>query len=125
MQFVNNKKIEKMGLPKGRTNNPGGRPAGKPNRSTEELRGVVQSFVEVNIENIQSDFDVLEPKDRLAFIERMFKHLLPPPLTLERLSEEDLERLIESLKKKHETVNYSEMTTEELMQNLKRIKEES
>ena len=106
-----------MGLPKGKTNNPGGRPAGKPNRSTEELRGIVQSFVEANIENLQNDFDALEPKDRLAFIERMFKHLLPPPLTLERLSDGDLSRMIEALKARQQPeVNLSALSTEELVQ---------
>lgn len=37
-----------MGLPKGQTNNPNGRPAGKPNKSTALARQAIGKFVDDN-----------------------------------------------------------------------------
>ena len=82
-------------MKKGHTNNPNGRPKGKPNRSTDELRSLLQSFIDANIETMQADYDSLEPKDRLNFIERLLKHVLPAPLQeLEKLTDEQLDTLI-------------------------------
>jgi len=36
-----------------------GRKAGTPNKTTEELRGLFQSFIEANIDTLQADFDQL------------------------------------------------------------------
>lgn len=86
-------------MKKGHTNNPNGRPKGKPNRSTDELRNLLQSFIDANIETMQADYDSLEPKDRLNFIERLLKHVLPAPLQeLEKLTDEQLDTLIYKLK---------------------------
>lgn len=88
-----------MGLKKGMTNNPNGRPRGKPNKSTDELREIVQKFLEDNLETMQKDYDSLKPVERLAFIEKLFKHVLPAPLQeLERLTDEQLDELITRLK---------------------------
>lgn len=65
---------------KGFTNNPNGRPKGKPNRTTTELRLLFQYFLEQNLGKLQSDFDKLTPGDRLAFILRLIPHILPPPV---------------------------------------------
>jgi hypothetical protein len=52
------------------------------------------------METLQADFDLLEPKDRLNFIDRLLKHVLPAPLQeLERLTDEQLDELINRLKK--------------------------
>lgn len=56
----------------------GGRVAGKPNRTTDQLRGVFQSFLETNLATLQSDFDQLPPKERLNFIERVARLCIPP-----------------------------------------------
>ncbi len=80
-----------------------GRPKGKPNRTTDELRAMVQNFIDANIETLQADFDQLEAKDRLTFIDRLLKHVLPAPLQeLERLTDEQLDELIERLKTKNQ-----------------------
>jgi len=79
--------------------NKGGRPAGKSNKSTDELRSLLQSFIDANIETMQADYESLEPKDRLNFIERLLKHVLPAPLKeLDRLTDEQLDELINKLK---------------------------
>jgi len=85
---------------KGTVNNPNGRPKGTPNKSTDELRTLLQNFIDDNMETLQADFDKLEPKDRLNFIDRLLKHVLPAPLQeLERLTDEQLDELITRLKK--------------------------
>lgn len=85
---------------KGTVNNPNGRPKGTPNKSTDELRTLLQSFIDTNIETMQADFDALEPKERLSFIDRLLKHVLPAPLQeLARLTDEQLDELINRLKK--------------------------
>jgi hypothetical protein len=77
-----------------------GRPKGSPNKSVEEVRNLVQQFVENNLETLQADFEQLEPKDRLMFIEKLLKHVLPNPIvSLEQLSESDLDILLDKLKK--------------------------
>jgi hypothetical protein len=75
-----------------------GRKAGTPNKTTEELRGLFQSFIEANIDTLQADFDQLEPKDRLSFIERLARLVLPTP----NPQETELAELIEKLKQ-HES----------------------
>lgn len=89
-----------MGKPKGLPKT-GGRKAGTVNRSTDELRNLLQAFIDTNIETLQADYEALEPKDRLNFIERLLKHVLPAPLQeLERLTDEQLDELINRLKEK-------------------------
>ena len=66
-----------MGLPKGKTNNKAGRPVGSTNKDVKELRCFISEFVDNNLSTIQNDFDQLEPKDRLMFIERLFQYTLP------------------------------------------------
>ena len=90
-----------MALPKnyGKANNPHGRPAGIPNRSTEELRRVIQSFIDVNIDRLQADFDSLEPKERLIYLEKLLGHVLPKPISsIDQLTETDIDMLILKLK---------------------------
>ncbi len=87
---------------KGHTNNPHGRPKGTPNRTTEQIREAVRLFIDDNLQSLQDDFDQLEPKDRLAFFERLLKHVMPTPLNdLERLSDDQLDQLIQRLKSEH------------------------
>ena len=91
-----------MPFKKGQSGNPNGRKKGEPNKTTDELRGLLQSFLEANIETLQSDFDQLEPKERLSFIERIAKMIIPAPLhELQRLTDDQLDILINKLKKQN------------------------
>ncbi|MCE7064021.1 hypothetical protein [Dyadobacter sp. CY326] len=62
---------------RGKTNNPNGRPKGVPNKKNAELRERVTALIENNWPKVQSDLDLLEPKDRLAFLEKLFSYTLP------------------------------------------------
>ena len=81
----------------------GGREAGTPNKSTDELRITIQSFIENNIESMQSNFDQLEAKDKLLFIEKMLNYSLPKLKQVEltndpdAISSEDLDLILTML----------------------------
>ena len=81
----------------------GGRKKGTPNKTTEELRSMVQSFLEQHWETLHSDFEKLQPSQRVMFLEKLLTHVLPKPITdLSQLSESDLDLLIEKLKKQQD-----------------------
>jgi hypothetical protein len=77
----------------------GGRQAGTPNRTTAELREALQAFIDANIDQLQNDFDVLEPEKRLTFFEKIIKMVLPVPLNPEQLTESQLIQVLEYLKR--------------------------
>jgi hypothetical protein len=93
-----------MGLKKGQTNNPNGRPKGRPNKTTKDLRDWINKFIDRNTAQIEEDWKVLEPKDRLMIFEKLLKYTLPAlqstTLTtdIERLSDEQLDKVISELK---------------------------
>ena len=62
---------------KGKTNNPSGRPKGTPNKVTIDLRTRIADFLADRWDTIESDFDQLEPKDRLQFFEKLLQYSLP------------------------------------------------
>ena len=66
-----------MGLKKGMTNNPNGRPKGAINKSTVELRQRITDFLNENWETVQKDWKSLDTKDRLRFYEKMLQYKLP------------------------------------------------
>jgi hypothetical protein len=66
-----------MGLNKGITNNLNGRPVGSKNKATAEIRELLTTFIAENWENVQQDFNALDPKERLAFYEKILQYTLP------------------------------------------------
>jgi hypothetical protein len=90
-----------MPFKKGISGNPEGRKKGVANKSTEEIRSMLQLFIESNIETLQSCFDSLEPNQKLTFFNALLKHILPAPLhELEKLTDDQLDQLITKLKNK-------------------------
>ncbi len=63
--------------PKGKTNNPNGRPPGVPNKSTARIRNFVTAFIEQNTPALQSEFEKLDGKDKFRVIERLLPYVLP------------------------------------------------
>jgi hypothetical protein len=84
----------------GESGNKTGRPKGVRNKTTEQIRRTVSKFISGNLTKLQQDFDDLKtPRERLQFIEKMLKFILPPPQDeLTKLTDEDLDRLINKLK---------------------------
>ena len=79
--------------------NRSGRPKGKPNKATEAIRAVLADFVSVNIEDLQKQYDSLKPAEKLQFIDRLLKHVLPAPLPdYELMTEKQFEQYLTELK---------------------------
>ena len=83
----------------------GGRKAGTPNKTTKNLRQFIHDFLNVNRERLQSDFESLDPKDRVLMFEKFLSFALPKlnNIGIENLPDEQLNEIIEQLKKSNES----------------------
>jgi len=76
-----------------------GRKAGSTNKTTQQLRALIQSFIEDNVQDVQTQYNKLSAKDKLAFFDKLLRFVLPAPAEeLQTLSDETLDRLIYKLK---------------------------
>jgi CCR4-NOT transcriptional regulation complex NOT5 subunit len=97
-----------MGLPKGKTNNPYGRPKGTPNRTTTEIKELMNQFISHNLDDLQRQYDQLEAKEKLMFFERVLKYVIPQQkdvtqnVDVSNLTEEELDHLLERILEKDE-----------------------
>ncbi len=66
-----------MGLHKNQTNNRSGRPKGRPNKKTAELRDKLKLFLESTFDEIQEEFKKLDPVQKLTFYEKLIKFIVP------------------------------------------------
>lgn len=66
-----------MGQRKGQTGNPNGRPKGTPNRHTADLREKINTIIDKQIDNIETDLDSLEPMQRLQIVEKLISYCVP------------------------------------------------
>lgn len=79
----------------------GGRVAGTPNKVTGDLRASIKAFLDANWPQVQIEFDTLEAKDKLQFIDKMLAYSLPKlqavqmdvTAEIERLSDEQLDNI--------------------------------
>lgn len=82
----------------------GGRQAGTPNKVTTDLRQSIQAFLDANWPQVQKEFNALEAKDKLQFIDKMLAYSLPKlqatslTMDFERLTDDQLDVIIENLK---------------------------
>ena len=94
-----------MAFEKGISGNPEGRPKGATNRTSLQLREMITDFLENNFEKVVSDFGELKPKDRVKLYCDLLQYGLPRlqavqiETEFERLPEDQLDRIIEELKK--------------------------
>jgi len=87
-----------MPYKKGQSGNPGGRKAGARNRTSEEVRQTLLKLLSDNIERLQKDLDSMEAKDRVSILISLAKHVTAPALNPEKLSEEQLNQVLDYLK---------------------------
>ena len=96
---------------KGTTNNPNGRPAGKPNRITSDVKNWLAGLIDKNRKQMERDLKLLEPKERLLILEKLMTYVVPKQqavqaqIDLNTLSDEQLNILINELTKDLENEN--------------------
>lgn len=76
---LDNKK--KPGLPKGRTNNPNGRPKGAKNRVQLATKERIAKFVEEDFDNFIKELRKLDNKNKVKAKLELIKLVVPRPLT--------------------------------------------
>ena len=97
-----------MAFSKGTSGNPEGRPLGAKNKVNQQLRETITDFLNNNFVKIVEDFNYLKPKDRVKLYCDLLQYGLPRlqavqlETDFERLSDEQLERIIEELKQQTE-----------------------
>ena len=98
-------------MPKpGVINNPKGRPKGKANKITADLKLRIKSFLDDNFETIESDFKSLEPVQRTQFYEKLISYCVPKQssndvsLDINSMSELQLDQVINRIISKSDTI---------------------
>lgn len=93
---------------KGTTNNPNGRPKGKPNRVTGEVREWIRALIDKQRPQLEKDLKALDPAERWRIIEKLMSYVVPKmqsveaKIDLNSLSDEALDGLIRELTKEVE-----------------------
>ena len=55
-----------------------------------EIKEFIVHFISYNIDSIQTNFNELEPKEKLLFIEKLLKYVLPQNFEIETPKEETI-----------------------------------
>lgn len=66
-----------MSLPKGRTNNPKGRPKGKANKVTASTKDWINTIINSSRSQLEADLLKLEPRDRWSVMEKLLGYIIP------------------------------------------------
>ena len=69
------------------------------NRTTEQVRQSLLKLLDDNLAKLQQDIDNMNSRDRAYLLIGLAKHVTPPALNPEKLTEEQLLQIIEYLKK--------------------------
>ncbi len=95
----------------GQSGNPTGKPLGVKNKAGKTIRDLITAFVYDNWPQAIIDFKTLKPSERLQFLEKIFKYVLPSlqavnvttdlEQQLEVLSDQQLEDLMNKLLEHH------------------------
>lgn len=67
----------------------GGRKKGTPNKVTTNLREKISAFLDRKWEVIESDFETLRPKDRIALFEKLLQYSIPKLQTVSETQEQE------------------------------------
>lgn len=85
--------------------NPSGRPRGSANKISNELRIKISQFLNLEFNNIKKDFRKMDPREKTKVYVDLLSFVLPKlkspdvEINFERLTDEQLDQIIESLKK--------------------------
>lgn len=72
-----------MAQPKGKTGNPNGRPKGRQNKVTTEMKEWVKELIDNNRDQLERDLKVLKPEERWRIIERLMGYVVPKMQSVE------------------------------------------
>jgi hypothetical protein len=92
-----------MPFEKGESGNPAGRPKGSMNATAKLLRQMISDFLVENFEEVQQSFKELPPKEKVKTFCKLLTFAVPKlrasdELMLERLTDQELDELLEKLK---------------------------
>jgi hypothetical protein len=85
---------------KGQSGNPAGRPKGAKAKTPEQIRSMVKMFISEHWEEIDKDFGLMKPQERVSFLNSLLKHILPAPVNPEALTEAQMQMIVEYLENK-------------------------
>lgn len=91
---------------KGKTNNPNGRPKGKPNKVTGEVREWIKAIIDKQRPQLEKDLKALEPAERWRIVEKLMQYVVPKMQAIEanidfnRLTDEQIDKLAGELLEK-------------------------
>jgi hypothetical protein len=63
-------------------------------KSTTELLSFIQAFIEKNSENLQGDFDQLEPAEKFRVLDRLLLYVLPRSNSMNTMEHQYIEPLV-------------------------------
>jgi len=94
-----------MGLPPGRTNNPSGRKKNVPNKVTRTTKEIISQFVDAKMLELEQIWRVLTPREKALLLTSLIPYTCPKmqavavtgEIDFSRLSEPELDRIIERL----------------------------
>ena len=66
----------------------GGREKGTENKINSYIKNLIGECIQNNIGTMQTDYETLEPKDRLLFIEKLLKYAIPTKIENESVDVE-------------------------------------
>ncbi|HNR13639.1 MAG TPA: DUF5681 domain-containing protein [Thermodesulfobacteriota bacterium] len=88
-----------MPFVKGQSGNPAGKRKGTRSRTTIQLQQALLRLLDDHLETLSEDFKSMKAKDRASLLITLAKHVTPPALNPDRLTEEQLEQIVEFLQK--------------------------
>ena len=88
-----------MAFKKGQSGNPAGKRRGTRSRTTIQLQKALLRLLDEHMDKLSEDFGVMKPKERATLLINLAKHVTPPALNPDKLTEEQLQQIVEYMQK--------------------------